>query len=149
VIFPGPDSGERVWTDKDWENFHQRRAELFMRDLGGRESLSDFADQIQRLSEWYSPGEEEQFVWAIALLYAGVPYGSTRLDIIGQGFGGPRIQVPQCAGKGPVCAWLGHGMRGFSPEVATEAENTHHYFDNGTFPNNSLRVGTGTLTDQT
>ncbi len=43
-----------------------------------------------------------------------------------QGFGGPRVQVPQC-GQDILCTWLNHGMTGFSPEVTDVAENTHHY----------------------
>ncbi len=128
VIFPGPVSGERDWTEDDWNHFSLNRVDLFMEVSTGRESLADFADEIRHLSQVYSPGEEEQFVWAIALLYAGVPYGTTRGGVIRQGFGGPRVSVPECAGEGIQCSWLTHGMEGFSHDVAnTGEENTHHY----------------------
>ena len=128
VIFPGPVSGKQDWTEEDWIHFSQNRADLFMKDTTGRESLEDFADEISRLSQAYNPGEEEQFVWAIALLYAGVPYGTTRGGVLRQGFGGQRVNVPECAGKDINCSWLTHGMEGFSPDVAKKGEeNTHHY----------------------
>jgi len=128
TLFPGPVSGERDWTEEDWAYFHQNRVDLFTEDTTGRESLADFAGEIQQLSEWYSPGEKEQFVWAIALLYAGVPYGTTLSGVIEQGFGGPRVQIPECEGVNDVkCGWLIHGMEGFSPKVTNGVENTHHY----------------------
>jgi RHS repeat-associated protein len=127
LLFLGPVSGKSAWTEEDWTYFSENRADLFMRDTTNRESLSDFAGEIESLSQWYDPGEEEQFVWAIALLYAGVPYGSRRWEVFRQGFGGPRVEVPECVGQRLQCRWLTHGMRGFSPLVAGQAENTHHY----------------------
>lgn len=127
LLYPGSVSGKTAWIKEDWEFYTENRAYLFMEDTSGRESLADFAGELHTLSEWYTSGEEEQFVWAIALLYAGVPYGSKRWEVIRQGFGGSPVQVPQCAGKRPQCSWLKHGMAGFSPLVADAAENTHHY----------------------
>jgi RHS repeat-associated protein len=133
VIFPAPVTGGRDWgpdPGPNWDYFHQNRVQLFIGDAPDRRTLSDFADQIQRLSEWYSPGEEEQFVWAIGLLYAGLPYGTEGLDVVRQMAGsGQWVRVPECEGIGNMrCLWLGHGMSDFSSEVARpQEENTHHY----------------------
>jgi hypothetical protein len=127
LLFPGPVSGQQVWTEEDWVFFSENRVDLFLTVQPGRESLSDFASEIRRLGQWYSPGEEEQFVWAIALLYAGIPYGTTRGGVVSQGFGASHIVVPECEGQRLICAWLTHGMEDFSAQVASSAENTHHY----------------------
>ena len=129
IIFAGSISGSTQWTQADWEDFHSQRARLFLEAQSGRASLADFAGQIVRLLEWYSPGEEAQVVQAIALLYAGVPYHiDSAGGVVRRGFGGNFIDVPQCEGQDGNCAWLNHGMNSFDPRFHNGGEeNTHHY----------------------
>jgi len=88
----------------------------------GRRSLDDFANAIDRLSSWYNDDEQAQFVSAIALIYAGVPYQpDDRLATLRHGFGGA-VQL----------RYVNHGMEGFDPSLynvleGVAEENTHHY----------------------
>jgi RHS repeat-associated protein len=128
----GPVSGKDVWTDADWAEFNRRGRNFWFRDdLTGRMSLADFANVIDRLARAYTDDEADQFVRAIALLYAGLPYNTQGArGAIEQGLGGPRIEVASCGGgRADPCHWVDHRSFGFSRRVTNDdrEENTHHY----------------------
>ncbi len=123
LIYSGPVSGSHNWTDEDWAVLGSMDIGKLFGSTEGREGLDDFANAVQRLSIHYTRDEQGEFVSAIALLYAGVPYTPWNLlQIIRHGFGGAS-----------QLSYLNHGMKGFHPmyyrrgKDGAPEENTHHY----------------------
>ena len=138
VTYAGPVSHGRSWTQADWEYMSANHNAEYA-DRSERTGLVDFRDALQRLASYYLPGEKQQFVSGIALLYAGWPYDPTGNNIrdVGANFEQHRVW------RGHT-GWPSHGMLGFDPaffERPPNDENTHHWAGNLIFAFNVGRFG--------
>jgi RHS repeat-associated protein len=142
LLFPGQDPSG-VWTASDWALFFANRDRYMSGDwpwpwgdtrAGLPEqwgSLSAFASRLNTLSTYYNPGEESQFIGAIGLLWAGVPYSPHPQDALrimtrpGQpSAGGDRMQYLLSE------TWGGAGFNPLFVEPAWPGignDPTHHY----------------------
>ncbi len=131
LIRKGPISGNDIWNADDWAEFGRKGRNYWFQNVNGRRSLADFANEISRLAKAYTDDEAVQFVSAIALLYAGIPYNTRGAFVVmQQGLGGDRINVSTCrGGRDDTCLWLNHWSYGFSRRFTNSdtEENTHHY----------------------
>ncbi len=124
LMFRGSVSHSANWTDEDWKAFNDEGTKNVFEKTDGRESLSDFADAVDRLSEYYQWNEQAQFVGAIALIFAGVAYHPGNYLAFWQTATTP----------GPVqYSYVAFGMAGWNPQYVERnqkgdlIENTHHY----------------------
>jgi len=118
LLYVGPVSGSRTWTDEDWAMFEADTPGVMAIPGTDRQSEGDFERALADLAGYYEDTEGAQYVSAIALLYAGVPYQPGDFwAALGHGFGGA-VRLPI----------LNHGMNGFNPLYYNLGEeNTHHY----------------------
>jgi RHS repeat-associated protein len=66
------------WTNADWARYGANRDAYWTGalrwDSESQTGIDSFATHIDRLSAWYRPGEESQFVMAVGLVWGGIPY---------------------------------------------------------------------------
>ena len=135
IAYPGPVSGGWPWTGDDWnyvrDKYLEDDAYSVLKETTHRSSLDDFTATIARIAGWYTDKEKAQFVSAIALLFAGVPYDPTGSNLLGFLF--EFTPVDSCEGVTCPCTtqriwWVNHGMEGFSDLYYLGGnENTHHF----------------------
>jgi RHS repeat-associated protein len=79
LLFPGSGPGG-TWTEDDWIFYSMNRKELWegSRDWPGWvwTGIDSFVLHLGLLAQHYNPGEEAQFVKAVANIWGGVPFGN-------------------------------------------------------------------------
>ncbi len=126
LIFLGSGPGG-AWTDADWAEYGAHKAN-YWGPIGGKQwrwagemepSLERFVTHVERLSAYYYPWEESQFVSAFAFVWGGVPLGF------------PVISALQM-GTNPGAQWsmyppLHEGTAGWQPALVDDENPSHHY----------------------
>jgi RHS repeat-associated protein len=140
LLFPGSGAGG-AWTDSDWAAFFADRwrylhGERFWRSGDTRGSgttwtggADTFASRLTDLSAHYKPGEEDQFMGAIGLLWAEIPYTGNRFERLGEMV---RRDVSEVFGRGREQNHLVETFNGarFDPSLVEPGvgnDPTHHY----------------------
>jgi len=80
-IFKGSNS-DGSWTQDDWEYYYKNRTKLYLNPEKWKNSTDTetgwelFAVHVQRLSQYYSLDQKDQFSKDFALLFGGLPTAS-------------------------------------------------------------------------
>jgi len=111
-IFPGLVSDNSSWTYADWEQYYNEREELWRTPPGGE----SFPELVERLTPYYS--NQEKFVRDFALLFGGVPWGSSWSRAAWESRGGPPL---------PILNVTNQGLQGDYSDNRSGENQSHHY----------------------
>jgi RHS repeat-associated protein len=144
LTYKGRISGSYNWTPADYDDLLANRNDIYT-STEGRKGVDDFMSAVDRLAENYVDSEQDQYVAAIGLLFAGLPYdpaGIKNIFTIENLFGNNHIEFGENQRYYPD-----HEMAGFRPDIFL-FENTHHFaghFALGYFAETrmQLRIGFG------
>ncbi len=142
LSYKGGISGSYTWTAADYDDLLANRNEIYD-STDGRSGVGDFDAATSRLAENYVEGEQDQYVAAIGLLFAGLPYDPSGINNVFSPqnlLGGNHIDFGENQHYFP-----NHGMAGFRPDIFL-FENTHHFaghFALGYFAETRLQIRTG------